>query len=133
MPCGAATRANYGPYGLLKVQTSAPLRHLHSPEECLTGAGHEIRYLGRHHEGLPTAVYKSTDPDGVEWRIEVSYLSDSGERASNVAEAVWYWFRAPSRTWTMVQRISPWRMSPFERTPFNQAVTAALDLPTASS
>ena len=33
---GAAASAGYGSNGLLVVTTSAPLRHLHGPEECLT-------------------------------------------------------------------------------------------------
>jgi len=34
---GAAAKASYGNNGLLLIQTSSPLRHLHSPDECLRG------------------------------------------------------------------------------------------------
>ena len=125
---GAATRAVYGPFVLLKVQTTAPLRHLHSPDECLTAAGHQVRYLGLRHDEAATSVYRSVAPDGAAWRIEVSYVSQSGQRASNVAEAIWRWLGAPGQTWSMVQRVSPWHMSAAERSPFHDAVNAAFDL-----
>ena len=66
---GGAARGIYDSLGLLIVETSAPLRHLHAPDECLTGLGHRVEYRGPQYDVLPTAVYRSTDPDGNVWRI----------------------------------------------------------------
>ncbi|MDG4597905.1 MAG: exosortase T, partial [Candidatus Contendobacter sp.] len=88
---GGAARAAYGPYGLLVVSTTAPLRHLHAPEECLAGAGHAVRYLGQTGGPIPSAVYRSTDPQGRVWRVTVTYVSERGEWTTHVAEAVWRW------------------------------------------
>ena len=108
---GVATKVKYWTEDeervVLVVRTRAPLRHLHGPDECLVGAGHRVRLLGvRIADG--TAVYRSVDPSGEAWRVEVSFFSDDGQRASNVAEVAWRWIQAPHTTWTMIQRISPW-------------------------
>lgn len=125
---GGAARAAYGPYGLLVVSTSAPLRHLHAPEECLTGAGHAVRYLGQIGGPVPSAIYRSTDPQGRVWRVTVTYVSERGEWTTHVAEAVWRWLQAPGTTWRMIQRIAPWEL-PVEATQtFDVAVWRALDL-----
>ncbi|MDG4558036.1 MAG: exosortase T [Candidatus Contendobacter sp.] len=126
---GGAARAAYGPYGLLVVSTTAPLRHLHAPEECLAGAGHVVRYLGQTGGPIPSALYRSTDPQGRVWRISVTYVSERGEWTTHVAEAVWRWLQAPGTTWRMIQRIAPWEW-PVEATEtFDVAVWRALDLP----
>ncbi|MFO1424227.1 MAG: exosortase T [Candidatus Competibacteraceae bacterium] len=126
---GGATRAAYGPYGLLVVSTTAPLRHLHAPEECLAGAGHAVRYLGQTGGPIPSAVYRSTDPQGRVWRVTVTYVSERGEWTTHVAEAVWRWLQAPGTTWRMIERIAPWEL-PVEATEtFDVAVWRALDLP----
>ncbi len=128
---GGAARAAYGPYGLLVVSTSSPLRHLHAPEECLAGAGHAVRYLGQTNAPIPSAMYRSTDPQGQVWRISVTYVSDRGEWTTHVAEAVWRWLQAPGATWRMIQRIAPWEL-PVEATEiFDVAVWRALDLPSS--
>lgn len=126
---GGAARAAYGPYGLLVVSTSAPLRHLHSPEECLAGAGHTVRYLGQTGGPIPSAVYRSTDPQGRVWRVTVSYVSERGEWTTHVAEAVWLWLQAPGTTWRMIQRIAPWELPAATAENFDVAVWRALDLP----
>ncbi|MCU0807845.1 MAG: exosortase T [Candidatus Contendobacter sp.] len=126
---GGAARAAYGPYGLLVVSTSAPLRHLHAPEECLTGAGHAVRYLGQTGSSIPSAVYRSTDPQGRVWRVTVSYVSERGEWTAHVAEAVWRWLQAPGTTWRMIQRIAPWELPVEAAETFDVAVWRALDLP----
>ena len=126
---GGAARAFYGTHGLLVVRTSAPLRHLHSPEECLGGSGHRVRYLGQTHDRLPTAVYRSTDPSGSTWRVEVTFVSDRGETATSVGQAVWSWLRRRDTTWTMVQRISPWDTAHGLRAGFDDAVARAFDIP----
>ena len=130
---GGAARAAYGPYGLLVVSTTAPLRHLHAPEECLAGAGHAVRYLGQTGGSMPSAVYRSTDPQGRVWRVTVSYVSERGEWTAHVAEAVWRWLQAPGTTWRMIQRIAPWELPVAAAETFDVAVWRALDLPPSPS
>lgn len=125
---GGAARAAYGPFGLLVVSTSAPLRHLHSPEECLAGSGHAVRYLGQTGGVTPSAVYRSTDPQGRDWRITVSFVSEHGEWTPHVAEAIWRWLQAPGTTWQMIQRIAPWELPEPLVDNFDVAVWRALDL-----
>jgi exosortase/archaeosortase family protein len=125
---GGAARANYGPYSLLVVSTSAPLRHLHAPDECLAGAGHKVRYRGMTRQPLPTAVYRSEDPNGNRWRVAVTFISDRGEIATSVAEAVWRWLQEPDATWSMVQRIAPWQASVHTLAAWDAAVVRAMDL-----
>jgi len=125
---GGAARAAYGPYGLLVVSTTAPLRHLHAPEECLAGAGHTVRYLGQTDGPIPSSVYRSTDPQGRVWRVTVSYVSERGEWTTHVAEAVWRWLQAPGTTWRMIQRIAPWELPVAAAETFDVAVWRALDL-----
>ena len=125
---GGAARASYGPYSLLVVSTSAPLRHLHAPDECLAGAGHKVRYLGMTQQPLPTAVYHSQDPDGNRWRVSVTFVSDRGEIATSVAEAVWRWLQAPGATWSMIQRIAPWQVPVQTLAAWDAAVVRAMDL-----
>ncbi|MGH8444472.1 MAG: exosortase T [Solimonas sp.] len=129
---GGAARAAYGPYALLTVSTTAPLRHLHAPDECLRGAGHTVRYVGLAQAAVPTALYRSVDADGRRWRIAVSYLADDGSAAASVSEAVWRWLRAPGRTWTMVQRISPEDAPADARDAWDAAVLRAFDHPSAA-
>ncbi len=126
---GGAAHARYGANALLVVSTAAPLRHLHAPEECLEGAGHVVRYLGRAAGSLPSAVYQSTDPAGTSWRVAVSFVSDRGLVSASVAEVVWLWLRDPSSVWTMIERITPWDAPPAASEAFEAAVTAAFDLP----
>lgn len=128
---GAAARAGYGPHGLLLVSTSAPLRHLHAPDECLRNSGHAVRYVGVRHGALPTALYRSVDADGRRWRIAVSYVASDGVWATSVAEAAWRWLRRTSavQTWTMVQRITPWDSPDADVAVWDAAVARALDLP----
>ncbi len=128
---GGAARAAYGPYGLLVVSTTAPLRHLHAPEECLAGAGHAVRYLGQTGGPIPSAVYRSTDPQGRVWRVTVTYVSERGEWTPHVAEAVWRWLQAPGTTWRMIQRIAPWELPADAAETFDVAVWRALDLPSS--
>ena len=130
---GGAARSAYGLYGLLVVSTTAPLRHLHSPEECLAGAGHTVRYLGQTGGPMPSAIYRSIDPQGRSWRIAVSYVSERGELTTHVAEAVWRWLQAPGTTWRMIQRITPWESPVMATEAFDVAVWLALDLPLSPS
>ncbi|MGI9332958.1 MAG: exosortase T [Gammaproteobacteria bacterium] len=125
---GGAVRATYGEHSLLIVQTSAPLRHLHAPDECLRGQGHEVRYVGRASGPVPTALYRSTDTDGHTWRVAVSFVSDRGQRTASVGHAVWLWLEDRNTTWTMVQRISAWDVSASSLVRFDAHVARALDL-----
>ncbi len=127
---GAAAKANYGPHGLMLVRTSSPLRHLHAPDVCLRGMGYEVEYIGATFGKLPTANYHATSPDGAQYRIDVSFLSDRGEVTTNVATAVWRWMQGEARHWTAIQRISPADLSAAQHVSFTNAVIAALDLPT---
>ena len=126
---GAAQKASYGPHQLLVVRTSAPLRHLHAPDECLRGLGMSVQYLGVRHDPVPSAVYRATTPEGQSYRIDVSFLSDSGFVTTNISEAVWRWMQNPGSTWSAIQRITPEQIADRPREKFEAAVIAALDLP----
>ena len=125
---GAAAKAIYGEHGLLIVKTSAPLRHLHSPEACLRGLGFKVQYKGVSHKILPTAIYKATAPDGTSFRVAVSFVSNQGHVVSNVSEAVWKWMQHPGGTWSAIQRISPWNLEEVESNQWDHAVKAAMDI-----
>ena len=55
---GSAQKAFYGPHQLLMVRTSAPLRHLHAPDECLRGLGMKVEYLGMRYTPSPAPPIK---------------------------------------------------------------------------
>lgn len=126
---GTAQKAIYGAHSLLIVRTSAPLRHLHAPDECLRGLGMKVDYKGVHYSPLPTALYKATDTDGNTYRIAVSFISpEENHITTNVAEAIWHWMQKPSQTWMAVQRISHWNTGEAEQDGFDRAVMAAFDI-----
>ena len=125
---GAAAKAIYGEHGLLIVKTSAPLRHLHSPDECLRGLGFDVQYKGVSHHPLPTAIYKATAPDGARYRVAVSFISSEGHTAGNVSEAVWHWMQQPGSIWYTLQRISPWNLEDVENERWDHAVMTAMDI-----
>jgi exosortase/archaeosortase family protein len=125
---GAAAKASYGNNGLLLIQTSSPLRHLHSPDECLRGLGFEVQHVGISYDTIPTAVYKATTAEGQSYRIAVSFISDQGHHTSNVSEAVWRWVQEPGSVWSAVQRISPWEQDTTITRQWDRAVLAALDI-----
>lgn len=127
---GGAARAAYGEHALLLVRTSAPLRHLHAPDECLRNAGMSVRYMGVTRGAHPTATYRAEDERGLRWRVSVSYVADDGAWAASVSEAVWRWFDSRS-SWTLVERISPWNENPADTLAFDASVVRALDLPPA--
>lgn len=126
---GAATKAQYGPFALNRVTTTSPLRHLHSPETCLRGLGYRTAFLGTRHDTVPTSVYRATSPDGTEWLVSVSFVSDGGHVTASVGEAVWLWLNGRGRTWSSVQRVVPLSLPEPERRRFEAATLAALDLP----
>jgi exosortase len=126
---GAAACASYGEQSLLVVRTTAPLRHLHAPDECLAGAGHRVQLLSVVRGTPSAAVYRSVAPDGSTSRVRVTFASDRGQVATSVAEVTWWWLRDPGATWTSIQRASPWSTPPTQDQMFDAAVAAALDVP----
>ena len=125
---GAAAKASYGENGLLVIKTSSPLRHLHSPDECLRGLGFKVQHLGISYDTIPTAVYKATTAEGQSYRVSVSFISDQGHTTSNVSEAVWRWMQEPGGVWSAIQRISPWEQDELITRQWDRAVLAALDI-----
>jgi exosortase/archaeosortase family protein len=104
---GWAAKATYGPHTLMLVRTTSPLRHLHTPDDCLRGLGFRVTYLGTRFTPVPVAIYRATAPDGTAYRIDVTFVSDRGEVTGNVATAVWRWLNGEARAWTAVQWVSP--------------------------
>jgi len=125
---GSAAKAAYGANGLMVTRTSSPLRHLHTPDDCLRGLGFAVDYVGASFAPVPTAVYRAVAPDGRRYRIEVSFVSDRGDVTTNVATAVWLWLQSEAGAWTAVQRITPEDLPAAEQARFSEAVLAALDL-----
>ncbi len=125
---GSAQKASYGPHQLLVVRTSAPLRHLHAPDECLRGLGMKVQYLGISHDTVPSAIYRATTKAGEAYLIHVSFVSDDGFITTNISEAVWRWMQNPRSIWTAIQRITPEQVDSGARRQFDGAVIAAFDL-----
>ena len=130
---GAAAKAGYGPNNLLIVRTSAPLRHLHTPDDCLRGLGFDVDYLGVTYTPVPTAIYRARSQDGRAWLVHVSFVSDAGYITTNIAEAVWRWMQSPGGVWSAVQRITPVDIPETDRLAWDRAVFASLDLPTEAT
>lgn len=129
---GSAQKATYGDHTLMIVRTSAPLRHLHAPDDCLRGLGMDVEYRGVQYAPLPTAIYKATDHTGTAYRVAVSFISsDQNHMTTNVSEAVWRWIQNPSDTWMAVQRISPWSTPSYDNSQFDNAVMASLEISNA--
>ncbi len=126
---GAAAKASYGAHTLLVVRTSAPLRHLHAPNECLAGAGFDVDTVGVTGRNLPGATYLATAPDGSRWRVVVTYVSERGERATNVSEVIWRWMQHPGTTWTAIERMHPAAAPLADDEAFDATVARAFDLP----
>ncbi len=128
---GSVQKAGYGDHSLMVVKTTAPLRHLHAPDECLRGAGMDVEYKGLVYDPLPTAIYKATDDNNISYRIAVTFVSEGQSHVTtNVSEAVWHWIQNPKEDWMAVQRISRWETPAEDAHRFDQAVMAALDIQT---
>lgn len=125
---GEAQKAQFGPLGLNVVSTRAPLRHLHAPEICLRGLGYKVRFLGTRYNGVPSAYYQAIGPDGDQWRVVVSYVSQSGQVTPSVGEAIWRWMNGSGGTWSSVQRITPWTLDPKLGAELDAAALASLDI-----
>lgn len=126
---GGASKARYGEDTLLLVSTTSPLRHLHAPDECLMGSGHDVYFVGTEYTRLPTAVYRSVAPDGQVYRVAVTYVSEGGEIATSVPEVVFHWLKDGGKRWTAIQRISLWERPSWRRRLFDEAIARAFDLP----
>ncbi len=129
---GTAVKAQYGALGLNRVSTTSPLRHLHRPDTCLRGLGYDVRFLGTQREDTPSSVYKATSPEGTEWLVTVSYVSDAGHVVPSVGEAIWHWLNGQGRTWSSLQRITPLTTDQETRTRLERAALIALDIPVLS-
>ena len=125
---GQAQKVQFGPMGLNVVSTRAPLRHLHAPEICLRGLGYTVRFLGTRYEGVPSAYYQATGPEGDQWLVAVSYVAQSGHVTPSVGEAIWRWMNGSGGTWSSVQRITPWALDATQRRDLDAAALAALDI-----
>jgi exosortase/archaeosortase family protein len=126
---GGSAKASYGQFGLLLVSTSAPLRHLHTPMECLGSEGHKIRYVISTYGRLPAAIYHSTDPKEQRWQIRVTFVDENGTMTPYVSEVAWQWLQNRQMTWTMIQRIAPLSTPKTEIEEWDIAVARALELP----
>ena len=116
---------------VLRVRTSAPLRHLHDPDVCLRAAGHTLHRLGVRSSPVPSILWKTRDPDGHAWRIEASFVSDDRIWASAASEAAWRWLFRPSQAWTLVERGSSWAVcetQPARCAAFERDLLSSLDL-----
>ncbi|MBI2378956.1 MAG: exosortase T [Deltaproteobacteria bacterium] len=106
---GTASKRRYfdagGSFTVVVVRTHSPLRHLHSPDECLRGSGHSAKLSGVRSD--LTSVYSSKDPDGMSWSVEVNFFGDDGHVAATPAEVIWRWLERRDVAWTMVERITP--------------------------
>lgn len=124
---GAAVKMRYGDSRVLWLRTTSPLRHLHSPDECLRGLGFDVQYLAVRYDPLPTVSYLATAKDGSQWRVAVTFYS-AQYVTSNVSEVVWRWFQHPASAWYAVQRITPIYFPEQSAREFDHALFSALDL-----
>ncbi|MBY0403666.1 MAG: exosortase T [Cyanobacteria bacterium] len=126
---GQAVKGNYGENTLLIVKTSSPLRHLHHPADCLKGLGFHVTYLGVNDDSIPSANYVASAPNGKQWRVVVSFVSNTGDYKTSVSEVIWDWFQHPQKDWTEIQRISPLDNSSDEQIHWEKSVISSLHLP----
>ncbi|TAN68019.1 MAG: exosortase T [Methylobacter sp.] len=125
---GTAVKMRYGDASAMLIRTNSPLRHLHTPDDCLRGLGFEVQYQGVRYQPLATAIYLATAPDGAQWRVAVSFYSDQGQFTTNVSEVVWRWLQQPHSTWYALQRITPIYSPESKAYEWDTAIFAALDL-----
>jgi exosortase/archaeosortase family protein len=125
---GAAIKMRYGNNSALLIRTTSPLRHLHSPDDCLRGLGFDVQYQGIQYQPLPTAIYTATAKNGTQWRVAVTFYSAQKKYSSNISEVVWRWLQNPHSTWYALQRITPIQTSISKVYEWDNALFAALDL-----
>lgn len=127
---GSAKKARYADQNLMVIKTSAPLRHLHAPDDCLRGLGMDVEYRGVDYSPLPTAIYKATDEQGTAFRVAVTFVSSNEKyMTTNISEAIWRWIKNPDEDWMAVQRISYWNNDPIKNKQFDHAIMASFELP----
>lgn len=125
---GTAKKAQFGPMGVTYVTTTSPLRHLHSPDVCLSGLGFEVTFRGTRYEPVPTAVYHAIGPDGAAWELAVSFIGPSGQISPGIAEMAWHWLNGARGQWASVQRITPLGMPSVQAQKLEASLLAALDI-----
>ncbi|MEZ4459826.1 MAG: exosortase T [bacterium] len=103
---GGASRATYGPFGVLLVRTSSPVRHLHSPEECMAGAGWDVQRIGVTGAAHPGATWRIAR-DGQTHVVRATYVSNHGQHVATLEHAIWMWLADPTHVWTAVERTYP--------------------------
>jgi hypothetical protein len=130
---GTALKSRYGDSSVLLIRSNSPLRHIHTPDDCLRGLGFDVQYQGVYYQPLPTAVYLATAKDGSQWRVAVSFYSEQGQFTTNVSEVVWRWLQQPHSTWYALQRITPLYIPESTAKQWDNALFAALDLSTQES
>jgi exosortase/archaeosortase family protein len=125
---GAALKRRYGDSSVLLIRSNSPLRHIHTPDDCLRGLGFEVQYQAVHYQPLPTVTYLATAKDGSQWRVAVSFYSEQQQFTTNVSEVVWRWLQQPHSTWYALQRITPLYLPDSKAAEWDNALVAALDL-----
>ncbi|ESS73169.1 hypothetical protein MGMO_34c00130 [Methyloglobulus morosus KoM1] len=125
---GSVAKMRYGEHKAMLIRTDSPLRHLHAPEDCLVAMGLTVQYEGIDYEPLPTAIYTATEPNGMQWRIAVTFYSQREQFTTNISEVVWLWLQQPHTTWYALQRISPLDTPISTVQEWDSALIAALDL-----
>jgi hypothetical protein len=58
----------------------------------------------------------------------VTYISDSGEVATSISEAVWRWMQDTDSTWTAIERFHPAHAPMEQAESFDENVRNAFDL-----
>lgn len=101
---GSVRKARYGDVEVLVVSTPSPLRHLHAPDDCLRGAGCEVRGDGWRGGALPASVFVASQ-GGVSRVVRASFAGD-GRVTPSVGEACWRWLARRSE-WTSIVRSAP--------------------------
>lgn len=129
---GTARKATYGALGVTVVKTTSPLRHLHSPEECLKGLGYRVRFLGTQHGLWPSSVYSAENEAG-RWQVLVTFGADDGFVSANMSAVIWHWLKNPGVVWTSYQRITPLNFTQSERLKLDEIFMTSLDVSRNSS
>lgn len=125
---GMARKTSYGPMGVTVVRTTSPLRHLHSPEECLKGLGFDVQFIGTNHQDWPSSVYSASNENG-RWNVHVTFAANDGFVTANMSAVIWHWMRNPNLIWTSYQRITPQNLSTETRHNLDASFMATLDVP----
>lgn len=104
---GNAAKGRYGDATLLVIESTAPLRHLHSPTWCLAGLGHDVELIGYSTLPYPAAHYRGKTPEGKAYDVESTFASSDGDLVAEVSEAIWRWLPGRTGTWRSIQVFRP--------------------------